>query len=151
MDNRGAGVGADYRARRAPGGSSGAGIPRASVGDSISAILTSAKQALSDLFELIALEVKRAGLTLMWMLVWGVVALLMGVTAWFGLMVAIVLGLVAVNVPDVVAVLIVVALNLVGAGAIAFWCKSATRDLAMPATRRQLKLAAAEASEVSLT
>jgi len=155
MDNPRAGAGADYAARRAASledavsASRNARMARAGIGDSVNAILGSAKQTFTDLFELIALEAKRAGATLVSMAVWGALAALMAITAWFGLMVALALGLVAANVNEIVAVLIVVALNVIGAGAIGFWCTKASKKVSMEATRRQLRIAAAEASEMT--
>jgi uncharacterized membrane protein YqjE len=140
MDNPGARAGADYAALRAP---------RSGVGDSVAALAAAAKQTFADLFELMALELKRAGATLASMVAWGALAVLMALTAWFGIMVAIVLGLVALDVHEVAAVLIVVALNIVGAGAIGYWCVKASKDLGMEATRRQLRITAAEASQLN--
>lgn len=145
MVNRGAGAGADYRTRPLEGAAGRPG-PRASLTGSLNAVFISARQAVVDFFELAALELKRAGVTLVWMAAWGAFAALMVTTAWFGLMVALVMGLQALQVPDAAAVLIVVALNVVGAGAIGYWCVSASKRLALTATRRQLRSAAAEAS-----
>jgi uncharacterized membrane protein YqjE len=155
MDTPGAGAGADYAGRRADPledavtASRNARFMRAGIGDSVNAILASAKQTFTDLFELIALEAKRAGATLISMAAWGAFALLMAITAWFGLMVALALGLVAADINEIAAVLIVVALNVIGAGAIGFWCMKASKKVSMEATRRQLRIAAAEATEMT--
>ena len=121
-----------------------AGSTREQFSNSLSAIFASGKQTIADLFELVSLELRRARVALMWMVALGVLGALMIVTAWFGLMVALAVWLVAMDVPPAGAVLITVAINLVGAGIIFFWCAKTSRDLAMPATRRQLRVAAAE-------
>jgi hypothetical protein len=153
MNSTGAGSGARYGTREGIGSYGGApsqgpaaqaGSSRATLGGALSAIFSSGKQAFADLFELISLELHRAGVALIWMVALGALGALMVATAWFGLMAALALWLISLDVPPAGAVLIAVAVNLAGAAAIFFWCMKASRDLAMPATRRQLRVAAAE-------
>ena len=153
MNSTDAGAGARYGRREAAANEEDPSAGRASrttgstrrlFGDALSTIFASGKQAFADLFELISLELHRAGVALMWMVALGALAALMIVTAWLGLMAALALWLVSAGVPPAGAVLIAVAINLIGAAIILFWCAKASRDLAMPATRRQLRVAAAE-------
>jgi hypothetical protein len=153
MNSTGAGIGARYgspedreRYGTAPsyGRTSSSGPSRQKLGDALNAIFVAGKQAFSNLFELLSLELHRAGVALVWMVALGALGALMVVTAWFGLMAALALWLISLDIPPAGAVLITVGVNLAGAAIILFLCMKKSRDLAMPATRRQLKVAAAE-------
>lgn len=106
--------------------------------EELSLVFTSARAALADFFELLTLEARRAGLALMWMLVCAVVAALCIVSAWLGLMVALIMGAVALGCPPVVAALAVAALNGVAAGVLIYRGINMSHDLLFSASRRQL-------------
>lgn len=113
--------------------------PRAgSVVQAFSATLASARATLADFLELVALEARRAGLALAWMLAFGVGIAICAVTAWLGLMVALVLWAVSLGLPAIAAVLALVLLNLTAAAALTWACVGLTRDLMFGATRRQI-------------
>ena len=113
--------------------------PRAGgVFEEFSNVAASVRRTSSALLDLLTLEARRAGLSLAWMVALGVGAGVLGVTAWLGLVAALVLGLVAVGVSPIVALLLLVVVNLVG-GAIAVWvCIRMSKDLLFPSSRRQL-------------
>jgi hypothetical protein len=113
--------------------SPGAGVLR-----EISNVFSAAQRAVSGFFELIVLESKRAGFALAWILGLALAAAILCVTAWMGLMVAVGLGIIALGLAPVVAVLVVVVLNLAAAGGAVFACKNKAKDLMFPATRRQV-------------
>jgi len=106
--------------------------------EEFSNVAASVRRTSAALLDLITLEARRAGLSLAWMVALGVGAGVLGVTAWLGLVAALVLGLVAVGVSPIVALLLLVVVNLVGA-AIAVWvCIRMSKDLLFPSSRRQL-------------
>jgi uncharacterized membrane protein YqjE len=155
MDNAGA-AGAGYGARQpAPGGEippagTGAGHaahdPRsARLGDAINAVYASMRRTAADFFELVSLELHRAGVTLMWMLALSTFGVLLVVTAWLGLMAGLALWLISFGWPAAGVVSGIALANLLGGGAIFYWCMRASSDLLLPATRRQVAISAAEA------
>lgn len=114
-------------------------VPRSGgVVQAFSATLASARATLADFLELVALEARRAGLALAWMLAFGVGIAICAVAAWLGLMVALVLWAVSLGLPAIAAVLALVLLNLTAAAALTWACVGLTRDLMFDATRRQV-------------
>lgn len=121
----------------------GAGTPReqaapAGVLDELAGLVGSIRVTLSGMIELLSLEAHRAVLTLMWMAVWAVIAAVCMVSAWLGLMTALVLWAVSLGVPAIIATLGVAAINGAAGALLIFLCIRRSRDLLFPATRRQL-------------
>jgi hypothetical protein len=154
MDNTGD-LGATYGTRGTlPGGElPPTGIPDpatppergARLTDAINAVYSSVHQTAADFFELVSLEMHRAGVTFMWMLAWSTFGVLLIVTAWLGLMAGLALWLIATGLAAVPVVIGIAVANLIGGAAIFYWCIRASSDLMLPATRRQLRISAAEA------
>ena len=119
--------------------------PGARLSESVNAIVSSVRQTVADFFELVALELQRAGVALMWMVAGGIFAALLIVTAWIGLMAGLALWIISLGVSAVAAVVGLALANLLGGCAILSWCMSRTGDLALPATRRQLRMTVTEA------
>ena len=92
-----------------------------------------------DHLELALLETQRAGQSAVNMLVYAVAAALLLVTAWLGLLAAIVIGLAELGLHAGFGVLIVVALNLIGAFALYRMIRRSSKNLGFPATRRSLR------------
>jgi uncharacterized membrane protein YqjE len=113
--------------------------PPHSVLDELSDAFASARRAISDFLELLSLETRRAGLTLVWMAACGVIAAILVVTAWLGFMAALALWAVSLGVSWVTAVTVISSANLLAAAAMTFVCIRISRDLLFPATRRQLE------------
>lgn len=101
--------------------------------------LHSARRVFSDVFGLFSLEVRRAGLTLMWMVALGAMAAILMVTAWLGLMLALVLWVVSLGVHWTAAIVAVSLANVLAAAISLFVCLTMSRNLLFPATRRQLE------------
>lgn len=113
--------------------------PPHSVLDELSDTFASARRVISDFLELLSLEARRAGLTLVWMVACGAVAAILVVTAWLGLMAALALWAVSLGIPWVTAVMVISLANLVAAAIMTSVCIRMSRDLLFPATRRQLE------------
>ncbi len=152
MDNAGD-LGAGYGARGTLGGAvppSGVPDPAAAaeksarLTDAINAVYSSARQTAADLFALVSLELHRAGVTFMWMLAWSTFGVLLVVTAWLGLMAGVALWLISLGLSAAPVVIGIAMVNLLGGALIFYLCIRASRDLMMPATQRQLRIAAAE-------
>jgi len=99
---------------------------------------TSVRRVFSDLFRLFSLEVRRAGLTLMWMVALGALAAMLIVTAWLGLMGALALWAVSLGSTWISAIVVISLANLLAAATSLFVCVTKSRDLLFPATQRQL-------------
>ena len=117
-----------------------AGTPPRTAGvfGEVAGVLDSARESLSNFLELVSLEGRRAGLALVWMVAWAVVAAVCIITTWLGLMAALAMWAVALGLQPVVAVILVAILNLVAAVVLIRVCVGLSRGLLFPATRRQL-------------
>ena len=113
-------------------------VPTAGVLDELSSALASGRAALSNFLDLISLEARRASLTFMWMVVWGVVAGICIVAAWLGLMVALAMAAISLGVPPIMAAFAVAVVNLVSGALLIRVCVGMSRNLLFAATRRQV-------------
>ena len=116
------------QSRPAPGG----------VLDELSGVLTAVRNTVSGAFELLTLEARRAGITLAFMIGLGLGAAILAVTAWLGLVAALVLWAISLGLGAIVAVLLATVLSLAGAAAAAYVCIKMSKDLLFPSSRRQI-------------
>lgn len=113
-------------------------VPTPGVLDELSHLLASARAVLSNFLELMSLEARRAGLTLMWMVAWGFIAAICLAAAWLGLMAALAMWAVALGVPPIVAVIAVAVMNCVAGAVLIYLCIGMSRHLLFSATQRQI-------------
>jgi hypothetical protein len=106
--------------------------------DELSNVVTAARHTVSGAFELLTLEARRAGITLAFMIGLGLGAAILVVTAWLGLVAALVLWAISLGLGPIVAVLLATVLCLAGAGAAAYVCIRMSKDLLFPSSRRQI-------------
>lgn len=118
--------------------------PGAGLLGEISGVIASARRVVSGMLDLVVLEGRRAGIALALMIGLGLAAAILAITAWMGVMAAVALGLMAAGCSPIVSILIVVVLNLAGAGGAVFVCIKKSKDLLFPATRRQVARTTAE-------
>jgi hypothetical protein len=104
----------------------------------IAGVLDSARESLSNFLELMSLEAHRAGLALIWMVAWAVVAAVCIITTWLGLMAALAMWAVSLGLLPIAAIIAVAILNLVAGVVLIRVCVGLSRGLLFPATRRQL-------------
>ena len=104
----------------------------------LAAAVAGARGLASSWLDLLGLEARRAGLMLVLMLACGVIGAVLIIAAWLGLLAALVLWGVSLGITWQAALGVVVFANVVSAGALFWLCAHASRDLAFPATRRQL-------------
>jgi len=112
--------------------------PPAGVLEELSNALTSARATASNFLELVSLEAQRAGMSLVWMVAWAVVAGICLVATWLGLMAALAMWVTSLGLSPIAAVLLVALLNAAIGGALIFASIAMSRGLLFPATRRQL-------------
>jgi hypothetical protein len=107
---------------------------------SMSFLIASVRALGERFFTLVTLEGKQAGLSLAWMLGLALAAAVLVITGWLALLACIVLALVQ---NDIVgwrwALSIASLLSFAGAGGLVFMVIRRSRNLAFPATRRQLR------------
>ena len=125
-------------------GASTSAPSRASPGllQSIKALLQELPGLVSDRVELLSLELKRAGAALAQIVVLGVVAALLGLTAWVLLWGAIVSGLVTLGLHVGLAMLAALLMNGAAAAVVLTRMKKQVGLLQLPATRRHLTVKA---------
>ena len=123
---------------QSPGARAERPLPTAGVLDELSGAFASARAALSGFLDLMSLEARRAGLTVMWMVIGGVVAAICIVGAWVGLMAALAMWAVSFGFPPIAAVIAVAVINLAAGAVLIYVCIGMSRDLLFSATRRQV-------------
>jgi uncharacterized membrane protein YqjE len=96
------------------------------------------RRVISGFLELAALEARRAGITLMWMVACGAIAAILAVTAWLSLVGAVAIWAVSFGISWTAVFIAIALVNLVAAGLILWLCVSMSRDLLFSATRRQI-------------
>ena len=99
----------------------------------------SVKSLVRDHALLALLEVQRAGLSLVKMIAAAVIIAVLVVSAWMGLVTAVVVWAVGAGASWSLAILLAAVANLVVAGGLAWYIKSAVPDLLFAATLRQLR------------
>lgn len=114
------------------------GVPAPGVIDELAGMFASARAVLSDFLDLLSLEARRAGLALMWMVVCGIIAAACIISAWLGLMAALVIGVVSLGYSSLLAVIAIALMNGVAGGLLIYRGISISHDLRFSATRRQL-------------
>jgi hypothetical protein len=114
--------------------------------DELSGAVAGARNLLSDVLDLAALETRRAGLALALMLACGAIGAILVVAAWLGLMAALALWAVSLGVSWQAAVAAAACANLALAAALFSLCARLSRDLLFAATRRQLRAKRLEAA-----
>lgn len=112
--------------------------PPPGVIEELAGVFASVRTVLANFLDLLSLEARRAGLALMWMAVCAMVAAVCIVSAWLGLMAALVICAVSQGYSPLVAVLVVALMNAAVAGALIYRVVSMSHDLRFSATRRQL-------------
>ena len=135
-------VGADNRVHDATGGAAASTHGEAAndgVLDSAQALWRDVTAHLKDHIELALLETQRAGKSAVNMLIYAIAAALLLVTAWLGVLAALVVGLAASGLHPGWGILIVVGLNLGGVFALYLMIRSNSENLRFPATVRSLK------------
>jgi hypothetical protein len=103
------------------------------------ALWANGKCLVRDHTLLALLEVQRASIALVKILGAAVIISVLVVSAWMALVTAFVVWLVGAGMNVGVAIVIAAVINLIAAGALAFWIKSQIPELLFAATVRQLK------------
>lgn len=108
--------------------------------DELANAFASARESVAALLELLLLELRRASLSLVWMLVCALLAAVCFVAVWIGLSAALALWMIADGIDPLLAVLSVTGINLLAALGFIGVCVLMSRNLQFSATRRQLSL-----------
>jgi uncharacterized membrane protein YqjE len=103
------------------------------------ALMSDARGLVRDHALLALLEVQRASLGLVKIIGAAVVISVLVVAAWMGLVAAAVVWAVGAGASWAVAIVVAAVVNLVAAGALAWWVKAQVPELLFAATVRQLK------------
>ncbi|MGE5640722.1 MAG: phage holin family protein [Clostridia bacterium] len=112
---------------------------QAGLGDLLSHLFSEARHLVLDYAELAVLDARRATIMLAWLLGAVLVVAVLVVTAWMGLFAALIVWATSEGLSWGLAIAIAALLNLVAAGAIAWWMKTLLKDLPFTALLRQLK------------
>jgi hypothetical protein len=116
------------RARRAPG-----------LAEVIGRVLAEARSLVADYTELAVLDARRAAIRLAWLLGAVLVAAVLIVTTWMGLVAAAVVFMLGHGASWVTALIVAAVVNVAGAGALAWWMFALIKELPFTALLRQLR------------
>jgi hypothetical protein len=115
-------------ARRIPG-----------LGEVIGRLLAEGRSLVADYTELAVLDARRAAIRLAWLLGAVLVAAVLIVTTWMGLVAAAVVFMLGHGASWVTALIVAAVVNLAGAGALAWWMFALIKELPFTALLRQLR------------
>jgi uncharacterized membrane protein YqjE len=115
-------------ARRIPG-----------LGEVIGRLLAEARSLVADYTELAVLDARRAAIRLAWLLGAVLVAAVLIVTTWMGLVAAAVVFMLGQGASWVTALIVAAVVNVAGAGALAWWMFALIKELPFTALLRQLR------------
>ena len=111
----------------------------AGLGELVGHLISEARALVGDYAQLAVLDARRAALSLAWLLGSVLIASVLLVTAWMGGVAALIIVMWGGGVSWPAAIGIAALLNLVGAGALAWWMKRILTDLPFTALLRQLR------------
>lgn len=120
------------------GSAEGPGPSPPGVLDELLGAFASARESLAGFLELMALEARRASLSLVWMLVLGLLAGMCFIATWLGISAALAIGMISAGFAALTAVLLVALFNLVAGAIFILFCVRMSRNLMFAATRRQI-------------
>ena len=105
----------------------------------IARLLADTRGLVADYTELAVLDARRAAIRLAWMLGCVLVAAVLIVTTWMALVAAGVVLMLGQGASWVTALIVAAVLNVVGAGALAWWMFALIKELPFTALLRQLR------------
>jgi len=108
-------------------------------GSRLSFAFANVKALVQDHALLAVLEVQRAGVSLVKMIVAGIMVAILVVSGWLGIVAAIIGWAIFAGANWAVAILVAALVNLAVAAALVFWAKKQLPDLLFSATVRQLR------------
>ena len=109
------------------------------LGDVIGRVLVEARGLAADYAELAVLDARRAAIRLAWLLGAVLIAAVLVVTTWMALVAAGVVLMLGQGASWVTALAVAAVLNVVGAGALAWWMLALIKELPFTALLRQLR------------
>ncbi len=108
-------------------------------GSRIALAWTNLKALLQDQALLAVLEVQRAGISLIKIIIAGIIISILAVSAWMAIVAAVVVWAVGAGANWGLAILVAALVNVVVAVVLGYWAKSQVPDLLFAATLRQLR------------
>lgn len=109
------------------------------LGDLIGRLLGEAKSLVTDYAELAVLDARRAAIRLAWLLGAVLIAAVLVVTTWMALVAAGVVLMLGHGASWATALMVAAVLNVIGAGALAWWMLALIKELPFTALLRQLR------------
>src|SRR5712671_6586117 len=109
------------------------------LGELVGHLVSETRALVADYAQLAVLDARRAALHLAWLLGAVLIAAVLVVTAWMGGIAALIVLMLGGGMSWPAAIGIAAVLNLVGAGALAWWMRRVVADLPFTALLRQLR------------
>jgi hypothetical protein len=108
-------------------------------GQALGEAFTEAKGLFTDFAHLAVLDARRAAINLAWLLGAVLIAAVLVVTAWMGLVAAGIVWMLGKGASWILALAIAALVNIAGAGALAWWMRQLVKELPFTALLRSLK------------
>ena len=108
-------------------------------GQALGEAFTEAKGLVTDFAHLAVLDARRAAINLAWLLGSVLIAAVLVVTAWMGLVAAGIVWMLGKGASWILALAIAALVNIAGAGALAWWMRQLVKELPFTALLRSLK------------
>lgn len=109
------------------------------LGGLLAHLFSETKNLVTDYAELAVLDARRAAVNLAWLLGCVLIVAVLVITAWMGLVAALIVWMFAEGVSWPVAIGIAAVLNLLAAGGLYFWMRHLLAELPFTALLRQLR------------
>ena len=113
--------------------------PTEGLGQALARLLGEVRALVSDYALLAVLDARRAAVRLAWLLGSVLIAAVLVVTAWMGLVAAGIVFLYGQGASWPLAIGVAALINLVAAGALAWWMKKLVKEMPFPALLRQIR------------
>jgi hypothetical protein len=114
-------------------------LPAPGLGEVVGRLLGEARSLAADYAELAVLDARRAAIRLAWLLGAVLVAAVLVVTTWMALVAAGVVLMLGTGASWATALAVAAVINLLGAGALAWWMLALIKELPFTALLRQLR------------
>ena len=111
----------------------------AGLGETIGHLIGEARSLVVDYAQLAVLEARRAALNLAWLLGTVLVVAVLIVTAWMGLLAALIVWATSAGVSWAIAIAVAALVNIAAAAALAWWGRHLVAELPFSALMRQLR------------
>lgn len=112
--------------------------PSGGVMHELSMAVEAGRAVVKNFMDIVSLEVRQAGLAVVWMVACGIMSAILLAVGWIGIMAACAMWGIASGLPPLLVVALLALVNFVVAGGLILRAAAMSHELSFPASRRQL-------------